>query len=84
MGRYWGGGSLEAVIIGCVAYGIQFGLGCVVCGVSMFDVFWVLFGVVLGGGFVASGFHCVCVCVRARGMAHLVYLKEKKNLANVK
>jgi len=32
--------------------------------VSMFDVFWVLFGVVVyGGGFLASGFHCVCVCL---------------------
>ena len=30
----------------------------------MFDVFWVLFGVVvLGGSFLASGFCCVCVCV---------------------
>jgi len=54
----------------------------------MFDVFWVLFGVVvLGGGFLASGFHCVCVCVCvcARVLAHLVYLQERKNiLTNVK
>ena len=27
MGRYWGGGILGAVIIGCVVYGIQLGLG---------------------------------------------------------
>ena len=60
--------------------------------VSVFDVFWVLFFgvvVVLGGGFLVSGFHCVCVCVcvcvRARGLAHLVYLQERKNiLTNVK
>ena len=62
----------------------------------MFDVFWVLIGVVvLGGGFLASVFHrvcvrvcvCVCVCVRARarGLAHLVYLQERKNIStNVK
>ena len=44
--------------------------------VSMFEVFWVLFGVVvLGGVFLASGFHCVCVCVcaRARGLAWRMY-----------
>jgi len=31
----------------------------------MFDIFWVLFGVVFLGGafFLASGIHCVCVCV---------------------
>jgi hypothetical protein len=34
MGRYWGGGrgSLGAVIIRCVVYGIQLGRGGVVCG----------------------------------------------------
>jgi hypothetical protein len=37
--------------------------------VSVFDVFWVLFGVVvLSGGFLASGFHCVCVCVCAHAL----------------
>ena len=62
MGRYWGaGGSLGAVIMGCVVYGIQLGWG---AWFSIFDVFWVLFGVVvLSGGFLASGCHCVCVCV---------------------
>jgi len=53
------------VIIGCVVYGIHLGLR--VCGlwVSMFDVFWVLFGVVfLGGGFFGLTYPlCVCVCV---------------------
>jgi len=60
--------------------------------VGMFDVFWVVFGVVvLGGAFLASGFHCVCVCVcvcvrvYVRGLVHLVYLQEKKNsLTDVK
>ena len=32
MGRYWGGGSLGAVIIGCVVYGIQLGWGVRGCG----------------------------------------------------
>ena len=33
MGRYWGaGGSLGAVIMGCVVYGTELGWGCVVCG----------------------------------------------------
>ena len=31
MGRYWGGGCLGAVIIGCVVYVLQLGWGCVVC-----------------------------------------------------
>ena len=77
----------------CVWYSV--GLGVRGLWVSMFDVFWVPFGVVvLGGGFFASGFHCVSVCVcvcvsvyvcvcvcaraRARSMAHLVYLQERK------
>ena len=38
---------------------------------------------VLGGSFLASGFNCVCVCVRAcvcvRGLVHLVFLQERKN-----
>jgi len=35
--------------------------------VSVFDVFWFLFGVVvLGEVLLASGFLCVCVCVCAR------------------
>ena len=37
------GGSLGAVIIGCVVYGFQYGLGVRGLWVSMFDVFWVLF-----------------------------------------
>ena len=51
--------------------------------VSMFDVFRVLFGdVVLSGGFWPQ-VSIACVCVR--GLAHLVYLQERKNiLTNVK
>jgi len=72
------------VIIGCVIYGIQLGLGVRGLWVSIFDVFWVLFGVVvLSGGFFSLRFPmcvCVCVCVRARararGLAHLVYLQD--------
>ena len=42
---------MEAVIIGCVVCGFQYGLGVLGLWVSMFDVFWFLFGVVvLGGG----------------------------------
>jgi len=50
-------------------------MGCVVCGlgvrglwVSVFDVLWVVFGVVvLGGGFWPQvSIVCVCVCARAR------------------
>ena len=62
MGRYWGGGGLGAVIIGCVVYGIQLGSGCVVCGLvfstsSGFPSV-LLFSV---GFLMASGIHCVCV-----------------------
>jgi hypothetical protein len=38
MGRYWeAGGSLGAVIIGCVVYGIQLGWAGVVCGLPVID-----------------------------------------------
>jgi len=75
------GGCLEAVIIGCVVYGIQLGWGCVVSGLvyltssgfsSVFfsvGVFWPQVSIV-----------CVCVC--ARSLAHLVYLQEKKKHFN--
>jgi len=67
---YWGGRNLGAVIIGCVVYGFQYGLGVHDLWVSMFDIFWVLFEVVvLGGGFWPQ-VSIVCVCVRAR-VAHL-------------
>jgi len=48
----------------------------------MFDVFWVLFGVVvLGGGVFGLRYPlcvCVCVCVCVRSLAHLAYLQERK------
>jgi len=54
-----------AVIIGCVVYGIQLGWGCVVSGLvcttsSGFSS--VLLFSVGGFFFLASGFHCLCVC----------------------
>jgi len=64
MGRYWGGwffGGRDNRLC-CLWYSV--GLGVRGLWVSVFDVLWVLFGVVvLGGGFLASGIHCVCVCV---------------------
>jgi len=73
MSRYLGGwgGSLGAVIILCVVYG----LGVRGLWVSMFDVFWVLFGVVVVlGGVFGLRFPmrvclCVCVCASARARA---------------
>ena len=79
MGRYWGGGCLGAVIIGCVVCGIQLGWGCLVSGLvfltsSGFSS--VLFFSM--GYFLASSFHCVCVCVCVCvcSLGHLVYLQE--------
>jgi len=69
MGRYWGGGgeaSLGAVIIGCVVYGIQLGWGCVVSGLVCLASPGFSSGLLFFVGvFLASGIHCVCVCVRA-------------------
>ena len=84
LGRYWGGGgNLRAVVISCVVYGFQYGLGVRGLWVSMFDVFWFHFRVVvLGGGFwpqVSVVCVCVCVCVCERGLAHLVFLRERKH-----
>jgi len=63
LGRYWGGGgSLGAVIIGCVVYGFQYGLGVRGLWVSIFDVFWVLFGVVVLGGVFWPQVSIVCLC----------------------
>ena len=81
------------MIIGCVVYGIQLGWGCVVSGLVCLTSSGFSSGLLFSVGyFLASGFHCVCVyvcvcvcvceCVwlRARGLAHLVYLQEKKNI----
>jgi len=57
------------------------GLGVHGLWVSMFDVFWVLFGVVfLGGGYFGLRYPLLCVCVRS--LAHLVYLQERKKHFN--
>ena len=58
------GSSLGAVIIGCVVYGFQYGLGVRGLWVSMFNVFWVLFGSLFSVGVFDLRFPlCVCVCV---------------------
>ena len=75
---------MGAVIIGCVVYGFQHGLGVRGLWVSMFDVFWVLFGVVvLGGGFWPQ-VSILCVCVRAWLGAFGISTGEKNILTNVK
>jgi len=64
---------LGAVIIGCVVYGIQLGWGYVVCGLVYLTSSGFSSGLLFSVGvFLASGFHCVCV--RARSLAHLVYI----------
>jgi len=68
------------VIIGCVVYGFQYGLGVRGLWVSLFDVFWVLFGVLFSMGVFGLRFPlcvCVCVCVCVRGLVHLVFLQER-------
>ena len=64
---------MGAVIIVCVVYDFQYALEVRGLWVSMFDVFWVLFGVVvLGGGFWPQ-VSIVCVCVCVCGLVHLVF-----------
>ena len=80
LGRYWGGGggSLGAVIIGRVVYGFQYGLGVSGLWVSMYDVFWVLFGVVvLDGGFGLR--FPLCVCARVACCIWHFYRRGKKH-----
>ena len=46
----------------------------------MFDVFWVLFGVVLGGGFWPQvSTVCVCVCARARARVASYTLRQARS-----
>jgi len=75
-----GGGSLEAVIIGRVVYGFQYGLGVRGLWVSIFDVFWVLFGLLFSVGVFWPQVPIVFVC--ARGLVHLVFLQERKKSLN--
>ena len=72
------------MIIRCVVYGIQLGWGCVVCGLvcltsSGFSS-GLLFSVRVFWPQVSIVCVCVCVCARAhaRGLAHLLYLQERK------
>jgi len=89
-GRVWGGGLVGGRDnrLCCLWYSI--GLGVPGLWVSMFDVFWVLFGdVVLGGFFFGLRFPlfvcvCVCVCVRAWLGAFGVSSGDKNILTNVK
>jgi len=58
-----GGGGVGAVMIGCVVYGFQYGLGVRGLWVSMFDIFWVLFGLLFSVGVFGLRFPlCVYVC----------------------
>jgi len=53
------------------------GLGVRGLWVSMFDVFWVLFGAVLGGGFWPQvSVVCVCVCARVAWRIWYIYGRE--------
>jgi len=75
MGRYWGGGCLGAVIIGCVVCGIQLGWGGVVCGLVCLTSLGSLRGCCSRWGFfwpqvpIVCVCVCVCVCARARAPA---------------
>jgi hypothetical protein len=49
--------------MGCVVYGIQLGWGCMVYGLVCLTSSGFSLGLLfLVGVFLASGFHCVCVC----------------------
>jgi len=82
-GRYWGGDSLGAVMIGCVVYGFQYGLGCVVCGLVCSTPSGFSSGCCSRWGVFGLTFS-LCVCVRARarararGLVQLVFLQERK------
>jgi len=76
---------LGAVIIGCVVYGIQLGWGCVVSGLVCLTSSGFSSGLLFSvGGFLASGFHCVCVCARVAWRIWCIYRREKNILRNVK
>ena len=83
MGRCWGGGSLGALIIGCVVYGIQLGWGCMVCGLVCLMSSGFSSGLLFSVVFFCLRYPlCVCACARARApsLAHFVYLQESKNI----
>ena len=68
------------MIIGCVVYGFQYGLGVRGLCVSMFDVFWILFELLFSVGVFWPQVSIVFVC--ARGLVHLVFLQERKRSLN--
>jgi len=82
MGGIRGWGCLGAVVMGCVVYGIQLGWGCVVSGLVYLTPSGLSSGLFSVGVFLASDIHCVCVC--ARGLAHLVYLQETDNYLTIR
>jgi len=76
-GGIGGGGNLVAVIMGCVVWGLGGGG----LWVSMFDVLWVVFGVVvLGGGFWPQA-SILCVCARVRAW-RIWYFYRRENFFN--
>ena len=68
------GGCLEAVIIGCVVYGIQLGWGCVVSGLVYLTSSGFSSGLFFSVGVFWAQVSIVCVCVCVRSLAHLVYI----------
>ena len=73
LGMYWGEVVYGGRDIGVVSKVLKLGWGGWVCGVSLFDFFSFLLGViVLVGSFLPPGFPYVCVCV---ALAHLVLWK---------
>jgi len=74
------------VIIGCVVYGIQLGWGCVVSGFVGLTSSGFSSGLLFSVGFfwpqvsIVCVCVCVCVCMCVHGLAHLVYLQERKNI----
>jgi len=68
------------VIIGCVVYGFQCGLGVRCLCVRIFDVFWILFGLLFSVGIFWPQVSIVCVrvCVCVCGLVHVVFLQERK------
>jgi len=74
-----GGGILGAVIIGCVAYGIQLGWGCVVCVLVCLTSSGFSSGLLFSVGVFWPQVSIVCVCVCVLLGAFGVSTEEKKH-----